>query len=88
MDLPIANHIHLQERRLIPGNYVALLCDSADPENDLFHHLCRVLAIEDDNQGRPAKLRNVPTEHQNGSVLHNVSRKRHSKIYHAKTSEE
>ena len=46
MDLPIANHIHLQERRLIPGNYVAL-CDSADPEDDHFH-LCRVLAIEDD----------------------------------------
>ena len=46
MDLPIANHIHLQERRLIPGNFVAL-CDSADPEDDLFH-LCRVLSIEDD----------------------------------------
>ena len=46
MDLPIANHVHMQERELIPGRYVAL-CDSADVEDDHFH-LCRVLAIEDD----------------------------------------
>ena len=45
LDLPIANHVHMQERKLIPGNYVAL-CDSAEAEDDHFH-LCRILAIED-----------------------------------------
>lgn len=44
-DLPIANHIHMQERQLILGNYVAL-CDTADPQDDLFH-VCKILAIED-----------------------------------------
>ena len=45
LDLPIATHEDMQERKLIVGNYVAL-CDSADPKDDHFH-LCRVLEIED-----------------------------------------
>ena len=45
LDLPMANHEEMQERKLIVGNYVAL-CDSADPEDDHFH-LCKVIAIED-----------------------------------------
>ena len=36
LDLPMANHEEMQERKLIVGNYVAL-CDSADPEDDHFH---------------------------------------------------
>jgi len=46
LDLPMANHEDMQERKLIVGKYVAL-CDSADPEDDHFH-LCKVIAIEDD----------------------------------------
>ena len=46
MDLPIANHVHMQESRIILGNYVAL-CDTDDPEDTLFH-LCKVIvALED-----------------------------------------
>ena len=45
LDLPMANHEEMQERKLIVGNYVAL-CDSADPEDDHFH-LCKVIEIED-----------------------------------------
>ena len=46
IDLPIANHTNMQERKLIPGNYVAL-CDTTELDDDHFH-LCEVLAIEDD----------------------------------------
>ena len=46
IDLPMANHRDMQERKLIVGNYVAL-CDSDDPEDNYFH-LCKVVEIEDD----------------------------------------
>ena len=45
LDLPMAIHEEMQERKLVMGNYVAL-CDSADPEDDHFH-LCKVVEIED-----------------------------------------
>ena len=47
LDLPIANHEDIQERKLIVGNYVALCdSDSADPEDDHFH-LCKVIETDD-----------------------------------------
>ena len=45
LDLPMANHELMQQRKVIVGNYVAL-CDSTEPEDDHFH-LCKVLRIED-----------------------------------------
>ena len=45
LDLPMANHADMQERKLIVGNYVAL-CDTDKPEDDHFH-LCKVIEIED-----------------------------------------
>merc|ERR1711907_381428 len=46
LDLPMANHVDMQERKLIVGNIVAL-CDTDEPEDDHFH-LCKVIEIEDD----------------------------------------
>ena len=46
VDLPIANEDGMQENKLIPGNFVTL-CDT-DDENDIYFHLCKVIAIEDD----------------------------------------
>ena len=60
LDLPMANHEDMQERKLIVGNYVAL-CDSADPEDDHFH-LCKVIEIEDDTT---AVLLNYATSSSN-----------------------
>ena len=45
VDLPIANNIQMQEDQLILGNFVSL-CDT-DDENDVYFHLCKVVAIED-----------------------------------------
>ena len=45
LDLPMANHELMQQRKVTVGNYVAL-CDSTEPEDDHFH-LCKVLRIED-----------------------------------------
>ena len=45
VDLPIANNIQMQEDQLILGNFVSL-CDT-DDENDIHFHLCKVVAIED-----------------------------------------
>jgi len=46
LNLPMATDAKMQERRIIVGNYVAL-CDTDDPNDDLFH-LCEVTGIEDD----------------------------------------
>ena len=45
MDLPAAQDVLMQQRKLVVGNYVAL-CDSNDVEDDHFH-LCEVTSIQD-----------------------------------------
>ena len=55
VDLPMANSRPMQENILKIGNFIAL-CDSNDPEDDLFH-LCKVIGIVDNK----AKLLNHAT---------------------------
>ena len=45
IDLPMANGINMQENTLKINNFVTL-CDSNDPDDDLFH-LCKVMDIVD-----------------------------------------
>ena len=45
MNLPAAQDIHMQQRELVVGNFVAL-CDSDNVKDDHFH-VCKVLAIQD-----------------------------------------
>ena len=47
VDLPIANDVNMQVNQVKVGNYVTL-CDTSH-EDDVYFHLCQVIAIEDNN---------------------------------------
>ena len=67
----------------IPGgkqNYTTLLCDTSDPQDDLFH-VCKILYIQD---GKAAPL-NYTTFQRN---IITTSRKVNRKVYHAKVVSE